>query len=264
MNKTLLEINNIVFGYKENEILQDISLKLASGEILGIIGPNGSGKSTLIKIISGVIYPWSGEVLVKNRPLVSYSRRSFAKMVSCVSQETDTDFPFTVRELVAMGRTPYLGRFSIEKKRDKEVVKDAMDLTGISSYANRFPCELSGGERHRVIIARALAQEPDILLLDEPTAHLDLHHQVEINSLIMKLKREKRVGIIYVTHDINSAALCCDRIAVIRCGKIHVEGPPLQIITAENIQQVYGCEVLVDINPQTAMPRVTPFMERLN
>lgn len=262
MDKNLLEINNIVFGYKENKILQGISLKLAAGEILGIIGPNGSGKSTLMKIISGVIFPWSGEVIVKNRPLTSYSRKSVAKIISCVSQETDADFPFRVRELVAMGRTPYLGRFSIEKKRDKEVVEEAMELTEISSFADRFPYELSGGERQRVLIARALAQEPDILLLDEPTSHLDLHHQIEINNLIIKLKHEKGVGVIYVTHDLNSAALCCNRVAIINYGKIHAEGSPLQIITAENIKHVYGCEVLVDMNPQAESPRVTPLMER--
>ena len=262
MDKNLLEINNIVFGYKENKILQDISLKLAAGEILGIIGPNGSGKSTLMKIISGTIFPWSGEVIVKNRPLASYSRKSIAKIISSVSQETDADFPFRVRELVAMGRTPYLGRFSVEKKRDKEVVEEAMELTKISSFADRFPYELSGGERQRVLIARALAQEPDILLLDEPTSHLDLHHQIEINNLIVKLKKKK--GIIYVTHDLNSAALCCNRVVIISCGKVHAEGSPLKIITAENIRQVYGCEVHVDMNPYAKGPRVTPLVEKYN
>ena len=262
MNNLLLQVDDVSFGYKALEVLQGISIKLAGGEILGIIGPNGSGKSTLLKVISGIITPWSGKVSVKGKNLSAFKRRELATLIASVSQEIDEDFPFTVRELVSMGRSPYLGRFAIEGKRDKEVIDDVMSLTDVASYANRFPHELSGGERQRVIIARALAQEPDILLLDEPTSYLDLHHQVEINNLIMKLKSEKGVGVIYVTHDLNSAALCCDRIVMMSRGIVHAEGNPPHVITSEHINHVYGCQVFVDKNPQSGGPRVTPLMGR--
>ena len=262
MSDMLVKIDNLSFGYKGCEILHKVSLCLNKGEILGIVGPNGSGKSTLIKIISGLYLPWEGEVFLKGSTLSSYSRKEIARSIASVSQEIEKDFPFTVREVVAMGRAPYMGRFAMESKDDKSVIEEAMELTDISHYADRFPYQLSGGERQRMVIARALAQEPEILLMDEPTSHLDLNHQMEINSLIMRMKEEKGLAVVYVTHDLSSAAECCSRIILLGEGRIHTEGSPDLVITAENIDAVYGCRALVDKNPETGRPRVTPLMRK--
>jgi len=260
MSDALVKICDLSFGYKTSEILHELSLCLERGEILGIVGPNGSGKSTLIKLISGLYLPWKGDVFLKGRPLASYKRRDIARSIASVSQEIEKDFPFTVREVVAMGRAPYMGRFAIENKADRAIIEEAMELTDISHYAERLPYQLSGGERQRMVIARALAQEPEILLMDEPTSHLDLNHQMEINSLIMRMKEEKGLAVVYVTHDLSSASECCSRIILLGEGQIHAEGTPDVVITAENIDAIYGCRALVDENPETGRPRVTPLM----
>ena len=261
MSEEIVKVDNIIFGYKTRKILDEISLSLQRGEILGVIGPNGSGKSTLIKLISGFLSPWQGKVILKGLPVSSHSRREIARMVASVSQGAGVDFPFTVREIISMGRTPYLGRFAIEGKRDKEVIEEVMYLTGVSAYAGRYPSQLSGGEGQRVMIARALAQEPEVLLLDEPTSHLDLKHQIEINRIVMRMKREKGLGVIYVTHDLNIASQCCDRILMLKDGIIHSEGIPSDVINAGNIEAVYGCKAEVDRHPGMDTPRVTPLLE---
>ena len=254
----IIEVRGITFGYGEWEVLKGVSLSLERGEMLGVIGPNGSGKSTLLKVISGLLRPWTGEVLVKGRPSAFYGRRETARIIASVSQESAVDFPFTVRETVAMGRTPYVGRFAVEGKRDREVIEEVMELTDITPFADRLPGSLSGGERQRVMIARALAQEPEILLMDEPTSHLDLRHQVEINSLVMRMMKERGLGVIYVTHDLNTASACCDRIVMLHDGRLHAAGNAFEVLTRNNIETVYGCPVLVDENPATGRPRITP------
>lgn len=264
MNNSIVKVENLLFAYNGEDILKGISLTLERGELLGIIGPNGSGKSTLIRLISGLISPRQGNVSLKERAISSYSRRDIARIIASVSQEIDRDFPFTVREIVAMGRAPYMGRFSVESEIDKKIIDEAITLTDISDYVSRFPYQLSGGERQRMLIARALAQEPEILLMDEPTSHLDLNHQIEINRLVMKLKEEKRMGVIYVTHDLNIAAECCDRVIMLKRGEIIAEGKPFDVINAGNINTVYGCDTIVDKNPETGRPRVTPLMANAN
>jgi len=261
MSENIVEIDALAFGYKGSRILKDISLCLKKGEILGLIGPNGSGKSTLLKLISGILSPWEGEVSLKGKLLAAYGRREIARIMASVSQDIEKDFPFTVREIVAMGRAPYTGRFSVESRRDTGIIEEAMELTDIRPYAERYPNQLSGGERQRMIIARALAQEPEVLLMDEPTSHLDLNHQMEINSLILRMKEEKGLAVIYVTHDLNSAAGCCDRVIMLDSGSAHAEGDVSDVITVNNIEAVYGCHTIVDRNPETGRPRVTPLME---
>lgn len=264
MNKHIVKVDDLHFGYDGEEILKGLSLTLEKGEVLGVIGPNGSGKSTLLKLISGLITPWKGDVLIKDQPVASYSRRDIAQIVASVSQEIERDFPFTVREVVAMGRSPYLGRFAIEGKGDRRVIDDALKLTDIDHYGERLPYQLSGGERQRMVIARALAQEPEVLLMDEPTSHLDLNHQMEINRLILALKEDKDLGVVYVTHDLNIAAECCDKVVMLGKGEIRAEGNPFDVITSDNIEHVYGCRTIVDENPETGRPRVTPLMGVLN
>lgn len=260
MNRHVVKVNDLHFGYDGEEILKGISLTLEKGEVLGVIGPNGSGKSTLLKLISGLIAPWKGDVLIKDQPVASFSRRAIARIIASVSQEIERDFPFTVREVVAMGRAPYLGRFAIEGKSDRRVIDEALELTDIDHYGERLPYQLSGGERQRMVIARALAQVPEVLLMDEPTSHLDLNHQMEINRLILSLKEDKDLGVVYVTHDLNIAAECCDKIIMLGKGEIRAEGGPFDVITADNIEDVYGCRTIVDENPETGRPRVTPLM----
>ncbi|MDH3973972.1 MAG: ABC transporter ATP-binding protein [Deltaproteobacteria bacterium] len=258
--ENIIEVDNLHFGYNGGEILRGINLALKEGEMVGVIGPNGSGKSTLLKLVSGLFSPWKGEVRIKGKPVASYKRREIARIIASVSQDIERDFPFTVREIVSMGRSPYLGRFAIEGKGDRKVIDGALELTDIAHYGERFPYQLSGGERQRMLIARALAQEPQVLLMDEPTSYLDLNHQIEINRLVLQLKNEKSLGVIYVTHDLNIAAECCDRVVMLKKGEIIAEGKPMEVISRENIETVYGCHVLVDENPETGRPRVTPVM----
>lgn len=262
--ENIIEVNNLHFGYNGAEILQGVTFNLRVGEVVGVIGPNGSGKSTLLKLVSGLYSPWQGQVKIKGEPIEGYSRREIAQIIATVAQDVDRDFPFTVREIVAMGRSPYLGRFAIEGKGDKKVISDALERTDISHYGDRFPYQLSGGERQRMVIARALAQEPQVLLMDEPTSYLDLNHQIDINRLMLQLVKEKGLGVVYVTHDLNIAAECCDRVLMLKDGKIIAEGKPMDVISQENIKIVYGCQVLVDENPQSGRPRVTPLMEAAN
>jgi len=264
MNKHVIKVDDLHFGYDGEEILKGISLTLQKGEVLGVIGPNGSGKSTLLKLISGLITPWKGDVLIKDSPVASYSRKAIAQIIASVSQEIERDFPFTVREIVAMGRAPYLGRFAIEGRGDRLVIDEALELTDIGHYGERLPYQLSGGERQRMVIARALVQEPEVLLMDEPTSHLDLKHQIEINRLILGLKKDKNLGVVYVTHDLNIAAECCDRIVMLGRGEIRASGSPFDVITGDNIEAVYGCRTIVDENPETGRPRVTPLMGFIN
>ena len=258
MKNPLINISKLTFGYTGKAILSDVSLRLKSGEILGIIGPNGSGKSTLLKLASRIYTPWTGDIGLKGKPIGDYTRVGIARIIASVSQEIDEDFPFTVREIIAMGRAPYIGRFALESPRDAAVIEEAMKLTDVAPLAGRYPNQLSGGERQRMIIARALAQEPEILLLDEPTSHLDLKHQIEINRLVLRMKAEKRLAVIYVTHDLNTAADCCDRLIMLNRGAIHAEGDPFEVLSRENIEAVYGCRTLVDKNPRTGKVRVTP------
>ncbi len=261
MNKSAVKIKSLSFGYGKEAVLKKIDISLDAGEIVGIIGPNGSGKSTLVRLVSGLLKPWSGEITVNDRPVLSYARNELARLVATVSQEPEREFPFTVREIVAMGRTPYTGRFAIEGKRDKEVIDAVMEAADIGSLAERFPHQLSGGERQRMMIARALAQEAEILLMDEPTTHLDINHQLEVNRLVLKMQSERNLSVLYVTHDLNIAAECCSRLVLLKEGELFAEGDPADVLTSDNIRAVYGCQSLVDQNPVTSRPRVTPLME---
>jgi len=258
----VIEARELVFGYDRAVVLRDVNLQLARGEILGVIGPNGSGKTTLQKVLSGLYSPRRGQVLLKGRPIASRTRRDIASIMACVFQEEGMDFPFTAREIVAMGRTPYLGRFGMEGDRDRKAIEEAMALTDIVPLADRLTHQLSGGERQRMMIARAVAQEPELLLMDEPTSHLDLNHRMEINRLVLRMREEKGLGSLYITHDLNTASECCDRLLLLKKGRIYAEGPPFQVLTEANIEAVYECPVLVDENPASGRPRVTPLMSR--
>ncbi len=258
----MIDLRSVSFRYRQDWVLQGISFKIERGEFIGVIGPNGSGKSTLLKTLCRLLSPQKGEIMLDLVPLKEMNQGEIARKIAVVPQEAYSLFPFRVVEMVLMGRSPYLGHLMFEGARDLEIAKKAMDWTEILPIGERFIDELSGGERKRVFIARALAQEPEVILLDEPTANLDIHHQVDFLNLILNLNREKGLTIVMASHDLNIASEYCDRLILLRGGRIYTMGPPREVITRENIEKVYGCKVWVDENPISGMPRITLLKER--
>jgi iron complex transport system ATP-binding protein len=237
-------------------VLEDVSFRVEKGEFVGVIGPNGSWKTTLLKMLYRLLSPQKGEILFELVPMRKMDRTDIAKRIAVVAQETQLLFPFSVLETVLMGRSPYLGHLMFESEKDQEIAKKAMEWTETLSFSERSMDELSGGERKRVFIARALAQEPEVILLDEPTANLDIHHQMDFLDLILTLNRERGLTILMASHDMNIASEFCDRLILLQGGRIYKTGTPDEVITKENIEKVYGCEVWVDQNPFSGMPRI--------
>jgi iron complex transport system ATP-binding protein len=253
----MIEVSSISFRYHEEWVLQDVSFRVEKGEFVGVIGPNGSGKTTLLKLLYRLLVPQRGEILFELVPVKKMDRRDIAKRVAVVAQETQLLFPFSVLETVLMGRSPYLGRLLFESEKDLEIARKAMEWTKVLSFSERPVEELSGGERKRVFIARALAQEPDVILLDEPTANLDIQHQIDFLDLILTLNRERGLTIVMASHDMNIASEFCDRLILLRGGRIYQIGTPEEVVTKENIESVYGCEVWIDRHPISGMPRIS-------
>ncbi len=253
-----VRMEKVSFRYDRAWVLRGVSLDVERGAFLGILGPNGSGKTTLLNLVDGILSPREGRVLLEGADASSLDRNELARMVAVVPQDSPLIFPFTVQEIVLMGRAPHLGRWRFEGKRDFEIARDAMEKTGTLPLAGRPMSALSGGERQRVFIARALAQEPRILLLDEPTSNLDIRHQSEFFSLVAELNRTQGLTVIAVSHDINLASLYCRRIVLLKDGTVHGEGRPEEIISEESIRNVFGVPVRVDRHPQTGKPRIAP------
>ncbi len=249
-------IDNLRAGYNGAAILDGVSIQLGQSEFAGVIGPNGSGKTTLLRSMSRVLPPMSGSVTLGDRDIYSIPAREFARRVAVVPQDTLVAFDFTVMEIVLMGRSPRLGRFAVEGARDTEIAIESLERTGTAHLANRQINALSGGERQRVLVARALAQEPEVLLLDEPTSHLDISFQFEIMDLVKSLNRERGMTVLAVLHDLNLASQYCDRLILIGDGSVQADGPPDEVITADNIRRVYGAEVWVRRHPATSRPYV--------
>ena len=248
---------NVNFSYSAKPIIEGLSLTIDEAQIVAIIGPNGSGKTTLLKIINGTLFPNSGKMLIDGKDTRSWPRHQIAKTVAIVPQETASIFSFYAEEIVLMGRFPHLSNYRFEDKKDFRIVHEAMEKTETLAFANRRFDELSTGERQRVLIARALAQEPKILLLDESTVFLDLKHQMQFLALLCQLNATQKLTVIFVTHDINLAAQHASRIILLYCGKNYAIGNPAEVITAANIKEVYDVDVLVDQNPQNGLPRMT-------
>lgn len=251
-----LKLEKIALGYGDRTVLRDIGLQVMPGEIVGIIGPNGCGKSTLIKGITRLI-PWrSGKIFINGYNVAKLNRADLARLVAVVPQNLLLPELFTAFEVILMGRTPHLGYFRYESDRDLAIVREAMEATETTALAERRVNELSGGERQRLVIARALAQEPRIILLDEPTAQLDINYQTEILDLIRKLCLERKLVVIAALHDLNLAAQYCDRLVLLYEGRIYRQGIPAEVIDAEIIKKVYGAEVHVSSHPVTGLPTV--------
>jgi len=255
LTMSVLSAENISFSYSRKPVLDGVSFAIEEAERVAVIGPNGSGKTTLLKIINGTLFPDSGKMFVDGRETVRWSRKAMARRVAIVPQETAVTFPFYAEEIVLMGRFPHLSKYRFEDKKDYQIVQAAMDRTDTRAFAARRFDELSAGERQRVLIARALAQEPDVLLLDESTVFLDLKHQARFLSLLKQLNTVRKLTVIFVTHDINLAAQNADKIILLDCGKIYAIGNPADVITAANIKEVYDVDIVVDRNPHDGSPR---------
>jgi len=251
----LLAAEQVTLSYLGTTAAWDLSLAVASGELVGVVGPNGSGKSTLLRALSRVLPPQGGQVLLDGQDLYRLHARQVARQVAVVGQEPPAGFDWSVLEVVLMGRSPHLGRFGQEHRRDLEIACQALELTSALHLAYRPLSEISGGERQRALVARALAQQPALLLLDEPTAHLDLNHQLEMMSLLVRL-RDQGLGVLAVLHDLNLAAAYCDRVALLHAGRLLAQGTPAQVITAAHVRRAYSMEVLVKEGP-TGRPYLT-------
>lgn len=253
---TLLKINNVSGGYQKEIVIKDISFELESGEFLGIIGPNGSGKSTLLRLISRVIHPQKGTVLFENKDIAKVKLKELCQKIAFVHQDTVITFSFTVWDIVLLGRTPHLKRLQFETKKDFSIAENALSLTDTLHLKNKNIDQLSSGERQRVIIAKALAQEPALLILDEPTSHLDIGHQIEILNLLRRLNQKKNLSIVIVLHDLNLASEYCSRIILLDKGEIFKSGSAEVVLTYQNIEAVYKTVVVVDKNSISGKPYV--------
>ncbi|TKJ46312.1 hypothetical protein CEE35_00710 [Candidatus Aerophobetes bacterium Ae_b3b] len=245
MQSVTLRINNIACRYDAANVLENIDFSAKGGDFIGVVGPNASGKSTLLKSISKVLKPHTGVVLLNERDVHTLKSAEIAKNLAVVPQESVISFAFTALEVVLMGRTPHLNRFEMESTQDLIIAQKSMELTNTWYLAERPIDTLSGGEKQRIIIARALTQEPRVLLLDEPTDHLDINHQIEILDLIKRLSKEKEMVVIGVFHDLNIVSQYCDRLILLHKGRIFAAGGAGDVLTGENIEKVYGVKVTV-------------------
>ena len=254
----IVELQDYSFRMGEKLILDKVSFTVREGEYLAIIGPNGAGKTTLLRCLDRIYTGGEGAIFLNGKKVEDYSRRALSKLVSYVPQADGRYFPFTAKEFVIMGRYPHLSPFSSFKKQDRTVVREVLALTGSADFAERNLTTLSGGERQKVFIAAALAQEARILLLDEPTTFLDPKHQSEINSLLRRLNRKLGITIIAVTHDINSAAQWSDRVLALRNGRTHYLGSAEQVMNNRILEGVYDKSFLFVKHPQTGVPVIVP------
>lgn len=255
----MIEIKNLSFSYGEEEILNNINITIEKGKFYTILGPNGSGKTTLLRLISKGLNVNKEEVFIQEKDVCSINSKQLAKKMAMVPQNTEIEFDFSVEDIVLMGRTPHISRFSSEGEKDFQIATVAMEMTKTLKLKNKRINELSGGERQRVIVARAICQETEIILLDEPISHLDIHHQIEIMNEIKQLNEKKQVTIIAVLHDLNLAAAYSDNMILMDKGRVHSYGKPEEILNEKTIKEVYGLQVYITKNPKTNKTFIMPF-----
>ena len=260
-----LLLEHVSFGYSDAPVLTDVSLSLEKGDFLGLLGPNGSGKSTLLKLLTGILRPQAGTIRLHGVPLESLSRRAIAQTVAYVPQEVNWVFPFTVREVVSMGRVPFVQGMGFGSPQDQAIVMESMSRVDIEHLGEKAVTAISGGERQRVLVARALAQTPDILILDEPNAHLDLTHQAAMFEILRRLNEERGVTIVCVSHDLNLAALFCHYLAFLSQrprgelpgNTIVATGSVNDVFTKQVLEAVFSTPLSIDRHPAVDVPRVT-------
>ena len=256
----MIEARSVSFTYPRGErmILRDVSLLVRRGAVVGLLGPNGCGKTTLLRLLSGILTPQTGQVLLDGAPLAALTRRGIARRVAVVPQETHATFEFSVIDIVLMGRYPHLGPFELEGQADLEIARQALDATGTAHLEMRPFGSLSGGEKQRVVIAGALAQAADVMLLDEPTASLDLAYQLEAAALLRRLNRTHGTTMVVCTHDLNMAASLCDEIVLLREGAVLAHGATADTITVDNIRAAYGVAADVHFHAAAGHLAVVP------
>jgi iron complex transport system ATP-binding protein len=249
-------------GAEPVHAVRDISVRIARGSLTGLIGPNGCGKTTLLKLLAGVLMPDSGSVSLDGRALTAMSRRHIARRIAVVPQETHPAFEYSALEMAVMGRHPHLGPFQLEGPADLAIARESLEATGTLHLAERSYMALSGGEKQRVIIASALAQTPELLLLDEPTASLDLGYQLEIGLLMQRLNRERSATMVMATHDLNLAASLCDTLVLMRNGKVLASGNTSEVLTSAMVRQLYDVEADVRLHELAGHLTVVPLGRR--
>jgi ABC-type cobalamin/Fe3+-siderophores transport system ATPase subunit len=256
----MLTADGVSFAYDRRAplVLDTVTIAVARGAIVGLLGPNGSGKTTLLKLLSGALTPASGTLRLDGRSLRDWPRREIARRIAFVPQETATPFDFTVLDIVLMGRFPHLGAFALEGPEDIAIARRALDATQTRAFEARRFTTLSGGEKQRVAIASALAQAPGILLLDEPTASLDVGHELDIQLLLRGLNTESGVTLVLSTHDLNLAAALCDTLVLLRDGRIIASGPTDEVLTPDAVRSLYGVDADVARHPRLGRLTVTP------
>jgi iron complex transport system ATP-binding protein len=252
-----LSTEHLHFAYRDFA-LRDVSVAIPRGSLTGLLGPNGCGKTTLLKLLSGVLAPERGSVALDGRALGGFTRRELARHIAVVPQETHPAFDYSVMEMVLMGRHPHLGPFQLEGPADMSIAREALAATGTIHLADRSYMTLSGGEKQRVIVAGALAQSPDVLLLDEPTASLDLGYQLEIASLLTRLNQERGVTMVLATHDLNLAASVCGSLVLMRDGSVLAQGATRAVLTSDAIRQLYDVEADVEFHDRAGHLTVVP------
>ena len=265
----LISARNLTFAYRRRAraasgppAVRDVSFDVPAGARLGVLGPNGSGKTTLLKLLAGVLEPTAGSVTLDAMPLASFSRQAIARRIAVVPQETHPAFDYTVLELVLMGRYPHLGAFAVESAADIAIAEEALSATSTLAFAPRMFSTLSGGEKQRVVIASALAQQAELLLLDEPTASLDPGYQLEIAELLRRLHAERGLSLVLSTHDLNLAAAVCDHLLLVSAGAIVASGPTSEVLTPGRIADLYGIEAEVRFHERAGHVTVVPIARR--
>ncbi|KZE64291.1 hypothetical protein AWM68_14475 [Fictibacillus phosphorivorans] len=258
----MISVVNVSAGYEGKKVLNDLSLSLSKGKMTGIIGPNGSGKTTLMKVLNGTHPLDKGEVLIKGKRLQNYTAKELAKVMAVLPQHAGSSFDFTVQEVVELGRYPfYKGLLKVASAHDEQVVKEAIELTGVQDFVHKSINQLSGGEQQRVMLAKALAQEPEILLLDEPTNHLDLSYQIKLMDLLKKWVYTRKLTVVAILHDLNIASLYCDEVILLDDGIVKANGHPRAIMNKELLQEVYYTPLTRRDHPEAPSPIIAPVPE---
>ena len=258
-----VKIKDLNFSYDgdpQEETLNNISINIEKGKFYTILGPNGSGKTTLIRLISKALNIKQEKIFIGDKDIININSKTLAKKLAVVPQSTSIEFDFSVHDIVLMGRSPHISRFSSESEEDIKIVKNAMEMTNTWNLRHKNINALSGGERQMVIVARAIAQETEIVLLDEPISNLDIHHQIEILNQIKLLNREKQRTIIAVLHDLNIATAYSDYMILMNNGKIHSIGTPENVLKKDVIKEVYGLDVHIISDPVSGRPVIIPII----
>ena len=255
-SEPFFELDHATVHYGAGAVLDGVSIEIHHRETVAVVGPNGSGKSTLLRVLAGLVEPMGGSATLHGTPLTRLTPRERAQQIAYVPQDTSVPFEFSVRDIVAMGRSPYLSPWGFESREDEAAIDEAIDVMELAPFASRSILEVSGGERQRAVIARALAQKPAVLLLDEPGANLDLRYQVALHALLARLNQATGLTTVTVSHDLNAVA-ASNRIVALVDGRVRAMGPPDRVLTEAIIRETFGCRALVDSHPRTGRPRVT-------